>query len=225
MKPVCFFLLFLLPTSSHLIFKEIGTMAGSTSYIHVTVNVGLQEIEDKVMEYTAAILGSKALVNQTFESMSSSWKTKSPNTNFDDQRYEYMNMVQMFANNAGKLKSRIGSQRGVLPTPNRDVRAERERRGLKNRLFNAGMKVVGAAAGGLRTNLIQEAARGILRSLGSSNILFSLGQGILGTFMGLYTQSQIRKLRHEVSAIREDQERIVEAVTENKASITNLEKW
>ena len=43
--------------------------------------------------------------------------------------------------------------------------------------------------------------------------------------MGLCTQSQIRKLRHEVNDIREDQERIVEAVTENRASITNLEKW
>ena len=43
--------------------------------------------------------------------------------------------------------------------------------------------------------------------------------------MGLCTQSQIRKLRHEVIDIREDQERIVEAVTENKASINYLEKW
>ena len=43
--------------------------------------------------------------------------------------------------------------------------------------------------------------------------------------MGLYTQSQISKLRHEVNDIREDQERIVESVTENIASITNLEIW
>ena len=56
MKPICFFLLFLLPTSSHVVLEEIPTMAGSTSYIHITVNVGLQEIEDKVMEYTATII-------------------------------------------------------------------------------------------------------------------------------------------------------------------------
>ena len=73
--------------------------------------------------------------------------------------------------------------------------------------------------------MIKVATKGVLRSIFSSNILFSLGQGILGTFMGLYTQSQIRKLRHEVSEIREDQERIVEAVTENRASINNLEVW
>ena len=56
MKPICFFLLFLLPTSSHVVLEEIPTMAGSFSYIHITVNVGLQEIEDKVMEYTATII-------------------------------------------------------------------------------------------------------------------------------------------------------------------------
>ena len=43
--------------------------------------------------------------------------------------------------------------------------------------------------------------------------------------MGLYTQSPIRKLSHEANDIREDQERIVEAITENKDSITNLDKW
>ena len=146
MKPVCFFLFFLLPTSSHIIFEEIGTMAGSTSYIHITVNVGLQEIEDKVMEYTKAIFSYKALVNRTF----------------DNQRYEYMNMVEMFANDAGKLKSRIVLLWDVLPTPNRDVRVERERRGLKYMLFNGGKKVVGAAAGGLGTSVIKVAAKGIL---------------------------------------------------------------
>ena len=82
-------------------------------------------------------------------------------------------MVKMFANDAGKLKSRIVLLRGMLPTPHRDARAERERRGLKNTLFNAGKKAVGAAAGGLGTNMIMVAAKGILRSLGSTNILFS----------------------------------------------------
>lgn len=43
--------------------------------------------------------------------------------------------------------------------------------------------------------------------------------------MGLYSQVQIRKLRHEVNEIREDHERIVKAVTENKASIGKLEQW
>ena len=162
MKPVCFFLFFLLPPSSHIAFEEIGTMAGSTSYIHITVKVGLQEIVGKVMEYTEVIFGYKVLVNQTFESVAKSWETTSPHTKFDDQRFKYMNKVEMFANNAGKLKSRIVTLRGVLQTPNRDVGAERERRGLKYTLFNAGKKVVGTAAGGLGTNLIKLAVKQII---------------------------------------------------------------
>ena len=43
--------------------------------------------------------------------------------------------------------------------------------------------------------------------------------------MGLYSQMQIRKLRHEVHEIREEQGRIVEDVAEIKASIGRLGTW
>ena len=225
MKPICIFLLLFFPTSSHVVFEEIGTMAGSTSYIHITVRIGLQEIEDKVMEYSEAVLGYKTQIIRVFDDAARSFEKQHPKTPYHDHRDKYLDLVNLFTNDAGKLKSRIVSLRGSLPTPHRDARADRESRDLKDALSNVGRKVVKTAAGGLGTSMIKVASKGILRSIFSSNILFSLGQGILGTFMGLYTQSQIRKLRHEVSEIREDQERIVEAVTENRASINNLEVW
>ena len=88
MRHLFFFTFFLLPTYSHVLFEDIGTMAGSTSYIHITINVGLQDIEDKVTEYTKAIFSYKALVNRTFKDLESSWKSKSPNVKFDNQRYQ-----------------------------------------------------------------------------------------------------------------------------------------
>ena len=84
MKPICFFLFFLLPTSSHVVFEEIGTMAGSTSYIHITVKVGLQEIEDKVMEYTTVTVSYKARINQAFDSAAKSFQKANPHTPFHD---------------------------------------------------------------------------------------------------------------------------------------------
>ena len=50
MKHLFFLTLLLLPPYSHIVFKEIGTMAGSTSYIHITVTVALQDMEDKIKE-------------------------------------------------------------------------------------------------------------------------------------------------------------------------------
>ena len=92
------------------------------------------------MEYTEAIFRTKALVYRTFKEVESSWK-------FDNQLSQYMNLVRMFATDAGKLKSRIVLLRGTLPTPSRDARSERRPRGLKNTVINAGKKAV---VGGLR---------------------------------------------------------------------------
>ena len=158
MKHICFLLLFLLPTSSHVVFEEIGTMAGSTSYIHITVKVGLQDIEDKVMEYTTTISGYKAQINRTFDAAADSWKRATPHTPFDDHRDKYLDMVKVFTHDAGKLKSRIVLLQGVLPTPSRDVRAEREERSLFSMLLNVGKKVAGSTvAGGSGTNIIKVA--------------------------------------------------------------------
>ena len=99
-------------------------MAGSTSCIHITVKVNLQEIEDKVMEYTTATVGYKSRINRAFDSARTSFQKAHPETPL--HRDKYLDMVEMFANDAGKLKSRIVSLGGVLPTPHRDVRAERK---------------------------------------------------------------------------------------------------
>ena len=172
-------------------------MVGSTSYIHITVNVGLQEIKDKVAEYTQAIISYKVLGNQTFKSLAPSWNPvyvpSEPAVRFENQQLEYVNLVEMFVSDAGRLKSRIVNLWGSLPTPSRGVRAERGKQGLLSTLFRAGKKVLGGAAGGLGTNIIKVVSKGILRSLGSSSILWSLGQGIQGTFIGILSQMQIRK--------------------------------
>ena len=157
MRHLFFFTFLLLPTYSHVIFEEIG--ATSTSYLHITVNVGLQDIEDKVMEFTEAIFSYKALVNRTFKDVESLWKSKLPYVKFNNQPTQYMNLVGMFANDAGKLKARIILLRGTLPTPSRDARSERRPRGLKTTLINVGKKAVVGVFG---TKLIKIATKGVL---------------------------------------------------------------
>ena len=105
------FFLTLLPSYSHVVFEEIGAMVGSTSYIHITVNVGLQEIKDKVAEYTQSIISYKVLGTQTFKSLAPSWNPvyvpSEQAVRFENQQLEYVNLVEMFVSDAGRLKSRI----------------------------------------------------------------------------------------------------------------------
>ena len=226
MKPFFVILLLFLPAHPHVVFEEIGTMAGSTSYLHITVNVGLGDIDDRVLEYVAAVRGYEQKVNQTFtkylEDTSGREDMKYPKSHYEKSWKSYLTMTKSFTRDAGDLKGKIRNLRGVLAGPPQDVRTKRVSRGIGSMLLNAGVKAVKGATG---TSFIKAAAKGILRSVGSSNIFFSLGQGILGTFMGLFTQRQIHKLRNEVSEIKEEQDRIVTAVLENKASINNLERW
>ena len=69
------------------------------------------------------------------------------------------------------------------------------------------------------------AKQGGLRQVRSPHLLFSLAKGVLGTFMGLYTQVQINKLRNQVDDLQAEHNQLVEVVAENKASISRLESW
>ena len=98
MKPICIFLLLFFPTSSHVVFEEIGTMAGSTSYIHITVRIGLQEIEDKVMEYSEAVLGYKTQIIRVFDDAASS----------DGKSLILSIHIELNLNQTSKLKPKFG---------------------------------------------------------------------------------------------------------------------
>ena len=78
------------------------------------------------------------------------------------------------------------------------------------------------SSGSILGKVAKFATKGIFRQVTSPGILFSLARGILGTFMGLYTQRQIQKLRSEVEGIWEEQERLVEVVTRHDRQINNL---
>ena len=95
-------------------------MADSTAYIHITVNAGLQDIEDKVTEYVNEIYRFTALVNQTLATVVPSWKPietpSAPTICFDDQRHKYLNLIETFISDSGKLKSRVVNLQGILLT-------------------------------------------------------------------------------------------------------------
>ena len=224
-----------LPTHAHVVFEEIGTMAGSTSYIHLSLIVGLQDIEENVEGYSNIIDRYYTLVNETFsgaiqEARQSHDMTSNERASklFGEWR-KYRQAIEPFYDQARLLRTKIQDLRALLPNP-----LSRTSRGIPGILLNvakqglrlaAGSSGSSSSSGSILGKVAKFATKGILRQVTSPGILFSLAGGILGTFMGLYTQRQIHQLRTEVEGIREEQERIVEVVTTQSRQIQNLTLW
>ena len=232
-------------SDAHVVFEEIGQMSGSTSYIHLTVSIDLAGLEDKVDQYALSIGQYKSLVNSTYDKAISdfdqdclvrkqkqwtcedSWRRQ-----LGKDHLRYLNMGSTFMGDAGHLKAQIRNLRGVLPTPGDYGNSfpsypnpsgfEREKRSSIVSMVTKHGGTLLKGAGNLAFKL---AKQGVLRQVRSPHLLFSLAKGVLGTFMGLYTQVQINKLRNQVDDLQAEHNQLVEVVAENKASISRLESW
>lgn len=232
-------------TEAHVVFEEIGQMSGSTSYIHLTVSIDLAGLEDKVDQYTHSIGQYKSLVNSTYGKAISDFdqdclvKKQKQWTCEDSWRRQlskdhsrYLNLGSTFLGDAGQLKGQIRNLRGVLPTPDDHGKSfpsktnpsefEREKRSSIMSLVTRHGSSILKGAGNLAFKM---AKQGVIRQVRSPTLLFSLAKGVLGTFMGLYTQVQINKLRNQVDDLQAEHNQLVEVVAENKASISRLESW
>ena len=54
------------PSQLHVVFKEIGSMAGSASYIHCKLNVNLSAIDELIQRYSSAVTLYKEKIETTF---------------------------------------------------------------------------------------------------------------------------------------------------------------
>lgn len=65
---VRFFLFVVLaaPSQLHVVFEEIGSMAGSASYIHCTLNVNLSAIDELIQSYSQAVTLYREKIETTF---------------------------------------------------------------------------------------------------------------------------------------------------------------
>ena len=239
--PLLLFTFLSLSPSSHanVVFEEIGQMSGSTSYIHLSITVDLESLETRVDEFSKYIAQYRALVKKTYGQSRAEWdhhcggSTKTWKhcdegwrRQMDRDEERYLHMSSTFDHDAGQLKSRIRNLRGILPSPVSRRSApfpsffnstqEREKRGIATLLGSSAAKKAGRF-------IFKAAKNGMLRQVRSPGLIFSLARGILGTFMGMYTQYQIDKLRNEVDDLRTEHNQLVEVVTENRASIVKLE--
>jgi hypothetical protein len=224
------------------VFEEIGQMSGATSYIHLSVTIDLEDLDTRATDFSRHVYTYKQKINDTFsQAIRDADRDCMRGQRFCDEtrkgtlinsQMRFLKMGNRFQEDANRIRTRIINLRGILPSPTTPPESNgptystnifsRKKRGSVSSLVKSHGSSILKKAGGM---ILKAAKHGILRGAGSPSLIFSLAKGILGTFMGLYTQHQINKLRNQVDNLQSDHEQLVEVVAENRASIASLEAW
>ena len=222
---VRFFLFVVLaaPSQLHVVFEEIGSMAGSASYIHCTLNVNLSAIDELIQSYSQAVTLYREKIETTFTQAISPDKEISTADKKNSGMDQYISLISSFQNIADGLQAKLDNLRGVLPQDPEGNPARLE--SFKRAQRSIPALALRAASGLLRRGFSTfggKLVRSGLPKLGKPSLFFSLAQGIFGTFMGLYTQRQIRKLQQDVQNVQGEQDRILEVVNQQQDEIANI---
>jgi hypothetical protein len=211
------------PSKFHVVFEEIGSMAGSASYIHCTLNINLSAIDELIKSYSDAVTAYKNKIDLTFDKMYSTAPTEAEKK--ISGKNQFLSLIDSFQNVASHMKARLDNLRGVLPrepegNPARLESLQRAQRSLP--------AIALRAVGGLLRRGFSTFGGKLVRSglpkIGKPSLFFSLAQGVFGTFMGLYTQRQIRKLQQDVQSVHAEQDRILEVVNQQQDEIEGIAK-
>lgn len=211
------------PYQLHVVFEEIGSMAGSASYIHCTLNINLSAIDELIQGYSNAVFLYREKIEATFSDAVSPNGKISPADRQNSGMNQYLSLISSFQNIADHLQSKLDNLRGVLP---QDPEGNPARLESFKRAQRSVPALALRAAGGLLRRGFSTFGGKLVRSglpkLGKPSLFFSLAQGIFGTFMGLYTQRQIRKLQQDVQNVQGEQDRILEVVNQQQDEIANI---
>ena len=182
----------------HVVFEEIGLMAGSVSYMHCALTLDLGLIEDMVTNGTLAARSYATFIDRIY----------STNPTLTDQQIRdktnYLRISAEFEDWLDDLRIQINHLRETLPSPTPD------------RVKRAPL------LGGLMVKAATTLGKTVLRKVKFPQLSFSIANGIFGTFMGLYSTRQLEKLRTELGDVHNQQDRLVVIVSEHQEAIVKL---
>jgi hypothetical protein len=222
----CLLAAVLVPGWSHVVFEEIGSMAGSASYIHCTLNINLSAIEELIQTYNRTISTYRQKVDAAFVNFSGDAAYYDPVYQRRVlSRTQYDKLLQTFQGIVAQMYARLIDLRGILPgssqgNPSRLESFARSRRSVPLLAARALGGLVRKGFSGVGGKLV----RGGLPKFGKPSLLLSLAQGVFGTFMGLYTQKQISKLQQEILDARVEQDRLLEVVNQQQREIDEVQQ-
>jgi hypothetical protein len=198
----------------HVIFENIGQLAGALSYLHVKMTLNLTRIHDQLINYNASLYQLQDFFRQSH-----------PHLELNKDDYYVKNIhhlswrmknraIEMLDNNirtVHRLFARLSTLRFALPdgeAHSDQIIAHNIRLKRSIPLFDFNENVQAAAE---QTSKINDISNSIGRSPRFLSQL-ALPLGIFGTFMGLYNAQQIDLLRSDLRDSVTKHNRLVEVV-------------
>jgi hypothetical protein len=220
--------------ANHIIFEQVGEMASSVTYLHVKMQVDLQDIENHYFTYQDTL-------DELIEYHQENLVTKITQMRFPTDTVIPRDLRNLFKEIrsycesrkiiAGSILSDLIALRHTLPIPEATTHVlEDEEEVLRLKRSPRRKNLTKIATKTAFQSASQLAWKKINKKLSVSEFTIrqprgaiSLALGALGTFMGLYNSYQIRNLKKELEQSREAHNRLVEVVQTHARHIDELQ--
>jgi len=230
----------------HVVFEEFGTMAGSVSYMHLTLHINLTHVENLAKEFKKQCIDMKDLISSLYAAIIAERKNLN-NEPLEKNRDNAVYMIDSYIESADDELRQLEHLRGVLPqdqrkTPQRLIYRESRSaeysfpsqdlfkklssnqhvsKGAREILELLGKKGLHLSNTGNIKKVFKVAK--VLKGISPLSMGFSLVKGVFGTFMGLYNAFQMEKLRSDLNGVIKTQNRVLEVLEDHQQQINNLE--
>lgn len=227
----------------HVVFEEFGTLAGSVSYMHVTLHINLSHVDNLIQTYIRQATELKENIVQVFDVTIKNTTYDGTKEWFESEKQVVLSVIDTFIEAAEGEELTIRNLQNVLPldqqyNPNRPM--YRDSRSIKSKaaqglvskgaqeildvLQKKGLHLPNKKTGGKYFKIARTGLRAakILKGISPLSMGFSLVKGIFGTFMGLYNVFQMEKLRRELRGVIQTQNRVIEVLADHQAQLLDL---
>ena len=184
-------------SSHYIVFEDVGQVATSLTYLHVTIPLNFTDIDDLILQYRTAILDAKKKVTHVYK--------KDMNADHYKRLYWDDNFLQLMRDHEHYTKKALD-----------DMLKLGDRLAHKRRHLSDIMPMTSTAkVDQFQATKIHFRRRRFLLPL--------LLRGVFGTFMGLYNRRQQKRLQTEMQSTIKEQKRLVEITRSNSQNISVLQ--
>lgn len=213
--------------NDHIIFEQVGMLASSVTYIHVKMELDIQDIEDHVLEYQKVFpelkLFFKPHLNEYMEKVL--YYTGKPNADHQGHSVQeakaHAEMIETLLDHrlqaTEKILVAIKALRNTLPNPENNeghtrIRLRRQANQNKSWKEKLAKKAASIAASNIGSKILSSSSNGLLVRQTRFIPGAGLALGAFGTFMGLFNSFQIKNLKKELRDTQEAHANLVEVV-------------
>jgi hypothetical protein len=230
--------------ANHIIFEQVGEMASSVTYLHVKMDINLEEIHQQATTYLDLIENIRSYSIAEEKAAIEEKRVKHSHT----LSVSYLEAEQLIKNHLANINrlcddrrkkakaiiNDVKSLRHTLPNPSKpshiwQTQAQdllRKKRDLKGMVKNVTKTATKAVLSSASSKVMQKVktssiAKTIIRQ---PRGLVTLGLGALGTFMGLFNTYQIHNLEKELQETRDAHNRLVEVVHQQEEHLQQIDR-